>query len=482
MSAISAFSGVEKKGGELYQITVGGDATENAAVGDILGHGFVAEDVPDAIERLVDTYISQREKRRRAVHRGLSPARRSAVQGGALWQCLDLAFAPRQAGQAARARHHGAQRHVRRDGRRRRAAPGGDRTAAGRSGDRLVVRRGLRRCCCTWWRRSTRPCRSISSRPASTFAETLRLCRDAEEPSWPDQCALRCGPTPRTSRGSIRMAICGRPIRIRAAISARPSRSTPRSRSIGGWVTGRKRYQTAERGVLPHFELTSDDRIKVNPLAYFSDADVNAYKIEHGLPEHPLFAKGYKSIGCAPARRSLPRARTRAPAAGAGSTRKSAASISTSTEQSPGRWPQWKRTCSRTAPSSPIRSAPGPRATIRRACATRMCRCRCSSRTATRCWPIRIRSGCWCRPATRSRTLRRDLGAVCLGGDRLPGLHRWARLFERPAAGRALQVSGRGPGRGRRADGPDPADAPLRHQCVRRHPPGRRERRWRPGS
>jgi phosphoadenosine phosphosulfate reductase len=68
----------------------------------------------------------------------------------------------------------------------------------------------------------------------------------------------------------------------------------------GGWVTGRKRYQTAERGVLPHFELTSDDRIKVNPLAYFSDADVNAYKIKHGLPEHPLFAKGYKSIGCAP--------------------------------------------------------------------------------------------------------------------------------------------------------------------------------------
>jgi phosphoadenosine phosphosulfate reductase len=68
----------------------------------------------------------------------------------------------------------------------------------------------------------------------------------------------------------------------------------------GGWVTGRKRHQTVERGVLPHFELTSDDRIKVNPLAYFSDADVNAYKIAHDLPEHPLFAKGYKSIGCAP--------------------------------------------------------------------------------------------------------------------------------------------------------------------------------------
>ncbi len=69
---------------------------------------------------------------------------------------------------------------------------------------------------------------------------------------------------------------------------------------FGGWVTGRKRYQTRERGVLPHFELTADDRIKVNPLAYFSDDDVNAYKPRHGLPEHPLFAKGYRSIGCAP--------------------------------------------------------------------------------------------------------------------------------------------------------------------------------------
>ncbi|SFZ82720.1 phosphoadenosine phosphosulfate reductase [Devosia enhydra] len=74
----------------------------------------------------------------------------------------------------------------------------------------------------------------------------------------------------------------------------------PVTAQFGGWVTGRKRYQTAERGVLPHFELTSDDRIKINPLAYFSDSDVNAYKAQHGLPEHPLYDKGYKSIGCAP--------------------------------------------------------------------------------------------------------------------------------------------------------------------------------------
>ena len=71
-------------------------------------------------------------------------------------------------------------------------------------------------------------------------------------------------------------------------------------KGFGGWVTGRKRHQTKERGVLPHFELTSDDRVKVNPLPYFSDADITAYKLKYGLPEHPLYNMGYKSIGCAP--------------------------------------------------------------------------------------------------------------------------------------------------------------------------------------
>jgi sulfite reductase (NADPH) hemoprotein beta-component len=53
--------GVEKKGGELYQITLGGDATEQASVGKIIGPGFEAEAVPGAIETLVDTYLSKRE-------------------------------------------------------------------------------------------------------------------------------------------------------------------------------------------------------------------------------------------------------------------------------------------------------------------------------------------------------------------------------------------------------------------------------------
>lgn len=54
--------GLEKRGIESYQITLGGDATENAAIGEILGPGLAAEDVPDAIERIVNVYLAERSE------------------------------------------------------------------------------------------------------------------------------------------------------------------------------------------------------------------------------------------------------------------------------------------------------------------------------------------------------------------------------------------------------------------------------------
>lgn len=53
--------GVEKKGEELYQITLGGSADEHSTIGDITGRGFSSEDVVDAIETVVDTYLGLRE-------------------------------------------------------------------------------------------------------------------------------------------------------------------------------------------------------------------------------------------------------------------------------------------------------------------------------------------------------------------------------------------------------------------------------------
>jgi len=52
--------GVEKKGEELYQITLGGSGDENTSIGEIIGRGFEPEKVTDAIEVVVDTYLGLR--------------------------------------------------------------------------------------------------------------------------------------------------------------------------------------------------------------------------------------------------------------------------------------------------------------------------------------------------------------------------------------------------------------------------------------
>lgn len=67
-----------------------------------------------------------------------------------------------------------------------------------------------------------------------------------------------------------------------------------------GWITGRKRYQGAGRETVEFFEAEGDIRIKVNPLAHWGREDIEDYMVNNRLPRHPLVAKGYPSIGCAP--------------------------------------------------------------------------------------------------------------------------------------------------------------------------------------
>ena len=55
--------GVDKKGEEFYQITLGGSSTEDAAIGKIVGPAFSGDQVPGAIQDIVDTYLAQRRGR-----------------------------------------------------------------------------------------------------------------------------------------------------------------------------------------------------------------------------------------------------------------------------------------------------------------------------------------------------------------------------------------------------------------------------------
>jgi phosphoadenosine phosphosulfate reductase len=76
----------------------------------------------------------------------------------------------------------------------------------------------------------------------------------------------------------------------------------PLDRALEGfsaWLTGRKRFHGADRARLPVVEKT-EDVIKLNPLANWTKADLDAYVAEHDLPPHPLVAAGFPSVGCWP--------------------------------------------------------------------------------------------------------------------------------------------------------------------------------------
>jgi phosphoadenosine phosphosulfate reductase len=79
-------------------------------------------------------------------------------------------------------------------------------------------------------------------------------------------------------------------------------KTEPLQRALAGfdaWFTGRKRFQNAHRAELKLFEADGH-RIKINPLAGWTAGDLKAYARANDLPEHPLVAKGYPSIGCVP--------------------------------------------------------------------------------------------------------------------------------------------------------------------------------------
>ncbi len=73
----------------------------------------------------------------------------------------------------------------------------------------------------------------------------------------------------------------------------------PALEGFSAWVTGRKRFHGGERLALPVFEFTGG-RFKVNPLANWTQGDVERFFETRDLPRHPLVSQGYPSIGCWP--------------------------------------------------------------------------------------------------------------------------------------------------------------------------------------
>ena len=71
-------------------------------------------------------------------------------------------------------------------------------------------------------------------------------------------------------------------------------------KDIKAWISGIRRDHTAVRARARILQLQKGGLLKINPLLNCTRADVKRYAEEHHLPAHPLFEKGYRSVGCAP--------------------------------------------------------------------------------------------------------------------------------------------------------------------------------------
>lgn len=75
-----------------------------------------------------------------------------------------------------------------------------------------------------------------------------------------------------------------------------PMKKALRELNAGTWFAGLRRSQSKSRANTPYLEC-SGDRWKVHPIADWSDRDVHMYLKRNNLPYHPLWEKGYLSIG-----------------------------------------------------------------------------------------------------------------------------------------------------------------------------------------
>ncbi len=66
------------------------------------------------------------------------------------------------------------------------------------------------------------------------------------------------------------------------------------------WMSGLRRDEAETRANAPIVARDLRGLIKINPIANWTDDDVQAYIADHDVPTNPLLAKGYPSIGCWP--------------------------------------------------------------------------------------------------------------------------------------------------------------------------------------
>lgn len=84
--------------------------------------------------------------------------------------------------------------------------------------------------------------------------------------------------------------------RYNQLVKVEPMQRALRELGARAWLAGLRRAQSSTREKLEVVGV-QDGRVKVHPIIDWSDRDIHRYLTKHGLPYHPLWEKGYVSIG-----------------------------------------------------------------------------------------------------------------------------------------------------------------------------------------
>ena len=145
-----------------------------------------------------------------------------------------------------------------------------------------------------------------------TIAQACEQACSAIAPAWPLDRAIAVNPHwQRVGRPlrevAARMAVLGnmrvfpaRPYVLQAwnegRVTAQDLEFALRELEVSTWFAGIRRNQAESRKEIPYLEWAGG-RWKVHPIAEWTDRDVHRYLTKHNLPYHPLWEKGYVSIG-----------------------------------------------------------------------------------------------------------------------------------------------------------------------------------------
>ena len=113
----------------------------------------------------------------------------------------------------------------------------------------------------------------------------LRVYRSAESPAWIEARHGRLW-----EKGADGLAAYNRIVKVE------PMQRALAELGARAWVAGLRRAQSGTRGKLPVVGL-QDGRAKVLPIVDWTDRDVHRYLSDNRLPYHPLWEKGYVSVG-----------------------------------------------------------------------------------------------------------------------------------------------------------------------------------------